>query len=170
MDNPHDAGRGVSVTIKHDGARDAPWIVFHGEVDNVREDIIKAFGFADAEGLTLHDLCVNAAAHAARIAQVAGTLGGTILSTGGIPTPPAEAPAVEQPTTTEAPSPVADPWAAAAEPAPPARDPLFEQVEAAQSVAEVQQVWAENQQAFADNAELMAAYKARGKYLSAPAT
>ena len=49
--------RGVTVTVKYGSGYDAPWTVFHGSVDEVKEDMGIWFGQEDAaKTLDGHDL------------------------------------------------------------------------------------------------------------------
>ena len=49
--------RGVTVTVKYGAGYDAPWTVFHGSVDEVKEDMGIWFGQEDAaKTLDGHDL------------------------------------------------------------------------------------------------------------------
>lgn len=148
-------GRGVSLTIKHSGAKDATWINFAGFVEEVRDDIAAWFGI-DREtltGLTPHELSLTATSLAHGTGAVRAVLGGTPIAQ------KAEAAKVDGD----------DPFDIAKNggspgPVEPAISPLFGRIEKCQSVDELKELWAENQEAFSDE-EIMAAWKARGKAL-----
>lgn len=142
MSDPHEPG-GLSVTLKKDG-KDASWIVFHGSVDRIKEDIGKAFDMeADAQELSLVGLALNAdnlwkgTGHAGRVLGARATSGGS------------------------------PPWdearAQSSAPAEPVKDPLFAKVESAEDVPALKLLFAENKSAFDANTELFAAWKAKGK-------
>ena len=153
--------RGMSVTLKFpESARykaDNPWMVFHGSPASIREDIIASFGMdADGGGLTLPELVQEAQTIVTAMANAASGLGGRVLSEGrGKGSAWSQAQSGQR-----------------AEKAPEKSDAELEaerllgEVEKVTSVADLQQLWARNQEAFKADA-LMAAYKARGKALSA---
>lgn len=153
--------RGISATIKFpESARykaDNPWMVFHGSPASVREDIIEAFGLGEeAQAMTLPELVQEAQTIVTGMANAASGLGGRVLSEG---------------------SGKGSAWGQAqsgqrAEKAPEESAEeievkrLLAEVETVTSVADLQQLWARNQEAFRNDG-LMAAYKAKGKALSA---
>jgi hypothetical protein len=165
MPEPYDAG-GISVTLKSDepgGKFNDPkspgtWIVFHGSPSHVKSQIIEVFDLDEkAAERPLYDLVNEATKLFKSVNAVGGQLGGTVLSKGS-----------EK-------SEDGDVWQqvanANANSTPPAEekadvDPILAALENCKTVADVQQIWAENQSAFNDNADYMAAYKARGKALS----
>lgn len=177
------AARGLSVTIKYDKGHDATWAVFRGLPAEVREDIIGYFGLdsASVSGLTLHELTVNATHVAHGVGAVATTLGGVAIGssqaesakiaarlTGGVP------PKGGDPNDGEA---QANPWARNGDEPPaeeekPAANPnahLYTAIENAADVDALKRIWAEDQAAFANDAELLATWKAKGKALKAAA-
>lgn len=143
--------RGITVTIKYGKAYDDTWAVFHGLPDDLRHDISDFFGLApeDAAGLTLSDLVVNATNVAHGVSTVARGLGGVVIASTGSETPPPAASAPPRPQ-------------------PEAENPLLALIGQASTVRSLEMLWVENQDAFADPA-VMAAWKARGRALSAPA-
>ena len=152
--------RGVTVTIKHGKGYQDTWSVFKGLPHEVREDLISYFAIPEEQHfeLSLHEVVVNATTLAHGVGNVAGKLGGTVLSKGN-DSPPWD-------TSTSA-AKGGDPWAQAkAEPAKPEEHPLLTQIKNAADVPSLQRIWAENQDAFAD-AAIMDAWKARGKELTA---
>jgi hypothetical protein len=182
MSGPFDGG-GISVTIKgdepggkfNDAKSPSTWIVFHGSVGQVKEQIIEAFGMeAGAIDKTLLDLQNEATKMFKAVNTVGSQLGGTVLSKGKAAAPAAAPAAPSTPVEDKGGN---DVWAKAAESGPPwkteaeekaeaeAKDPILTALDGCQSVAEVQQVWAENQAAFNANPAYMDAYKARGKAL-----
>lgn len=152
--------RGISITLKYPKPKyqDAPWIVFHGSPEEVREDIITAFAW-DGEtvtGLNVHEVVLKAQEAVQGAGNVANTLGGKVLSEGG-----------GQPSGVW--SQVGSGASAEAEDKP-AEDPtawLKVEIDKATSVAGLQRLWADNKAAFSEHPELMDAYKAKGKSLAA---
>lgn len=131
---------------------DNPWLVFEGtSPDEIRAKIIATFGMTDVDdSLSLFDVTMNAQRIATRQSEIQGTLGGTTLkvesSRNGAPSPTGSA-------------------SAAAPAAEPETNPLLAKVEEQTGVAALQRLWAENKAAFDADADLMAAYKAKGKAL-----
>jgi hypothetical protein len=158
VSNPH-APRRVSATIKYPEsaryANDNPWLVFEGNVEAVREQVIEAFGMEETEGLTLADAVVNAQRQASTTGAVANGLGGTVISKGGSAWDKAKggSPAPAKPEKSEAEIEV---------------ERLTAEVAKVSTTAELQDLWARNQEAFKD-AGLMEAYRAKGKSLQAAA-
>jgi hypothetical protein len=149
---------GITVTIKYGKGYDDTWAVFKGvDVGAVGRQITDYFGI-DAGGLSdlsLHELVQNVTS----IAHGTNTAA-TVLGAVAIPqTPP---PAQE-----------GNPWAGLDEDTKDTSylstespfQHLFDAMNAATDVKELQKVWATNQAAF-QNDDLMTAYKARGKELS----
>jgi hypothetical protein len=152
-------GRGITVTVKYGKGYEESWVVFRGpSITQVREDIIDYFGMdrASVAELTLSDVVVNATNLAHGKGNVAAALGATVIKSG--PTPAA----------TE--NPASSAWAQAAqqEAEAPAENPMLARIAATTNVDELKRLWAENQAAFAE-ADVMAAWKARGKALKAAA-
>jgi hypothetical protein len=173
MSDPHEPG-GISVTIKgdepggkyNDAKKPGTWIVFHGSPAKIREQIIEVFEIENGADRPLYDLINEATDLFKASATVSQNLGGRVLSQGN-------GEQQQQPASSGG---SGDVWAQAAaakgEQAPQQeakedKDPLLGVIESCKTVAEVQQVWAENQAAFNDNPDYMAAYKAKGKALSA---
>ncbi|MEV1109916.1 hypothetical protein AB0I95_14835 [Micromonospora sp. NPDC049751] len=153
-------GRSVTATIKYGKGYEHTWLVFKGQPHEVREDVVSAFGLPPEqhEELTLHEIVVNATTVAHGVGNVAGKLGGTVLAQGKQDSPPwnTSSPAESS----------GDPWAQAqATPAAPAENPLLALIKNAEDVPSLQRIWAENQAAFS-GAEIMDAWKAKGKALS----
>lgn len=155
--------QGIGITIKYGKGYESTWATFTGLPHEVREQIIAYFGFAEdaVRELTLSELVVNATSVAHGKGNAAATLGAVAI--------PASQQGQEQsapPATETASDASSDPWEAveSSAPAEPAVNPLYAQIEAAQSVDELKVLWADNQAAFSD-ADLMAAWKAKGKSL-----
>ncbi|QDK03202.1 hypothetical protein SEA_TUANPN_31 [Streptomyces phage TuanPN] len=167
----------LSVTIKYDKGHDATWAVFRGSPDEIRSDIASYFGFqreAIAE-LTLSELVVHATDLAHGKGNAARFLGAAVL--------PSQSASAE---TKHAPASNEDPWAVAGSPQsqsawanpaaqqapatePKADDPnawIMGEIEKQTTVDGLKRLWASNQSFFAD-AGVMAAWKAKGKALSA---
>lgn len=158
--------RELTVTIKYGKGYEETWAVFKGSPDEVREDIISYFGVMrdSVSELTLSELVVEMTSLAHGKGNIARFLGGTII-------PPSEAAAPP------APAPSGDPWAAAQSSTPvhtvadnqQAEDPnayILGEIEKQTDVASLKRLWAENQSFFSDPS-VMAAWKAKGKALSA---
>lgn len=178
MSNESSRDRGVSVTLKGGRDFDAPWIVFSGTVDSIREDIISAFGFnakdddgnevSNAPDLDLHDLAVEAARAFTAQYGAAQTLGGkpvgrgrsggnrrsTSSSSQGSESGSAwdQAAAEQQP-------------AAEAAPEEPQGPDLPALIEGCASVADLKNLWADHTDALQGDADLLAKWKARGRAL-----
>src|SRR5674476_1564248 len=82
MSSPTDSMEPMSVTIKYGKGYEETWVVFHGNVWQIRTDLIASFGInVDyASGLTLHELVVAATHVAHGTGNVAAILGGTPIS------------------------------------------------------------------------------------------
>lgn len=157
------AGRGVGVTIKYGKGYEETWATFRGLSREVRDDIIEFFGIdsASVTGLTLSDVVLNATNIAHAKGNLGAKLGATSIPKGDAVNKPAGQPDEAQGMSA---------WEsgtaeAAAEQANPNAE-LYKALEAATTVDDVKQLWAKNQATFAADAELTAAYKARGKALS----
>lgn len=167
MSNPHEEG-GISVTIKgdepggkyNDAKRPGTWIVFHGSPARVKEQIIEVFALgAEAAERPLYDVVNEATDLFKATATVSDKLGGRVLNDGKS-------------------SGSGDAWDRAksgdsSETKAPEKseaevevERLTAEVAKVTTVEDLQQLWARNQEAFKDEA-LMAAYKAKGKALSA---
>ncbi|AOQ26931.1 hypothetical protein SEA_RANA_32 [Streptomyces phage Rana] len=169
----------LSVTIKYDKGHDATWAVFRGTPDEIRSDIATYFGFereAIAE-LTLSELVVHATDLAHGKGNAARFLGGVVL--------PSQSAVAETKAAQTMAASNEDPWAAAGSPQaasawsnptaqeapsePKADDPnawILGEIEKQTTVDGLKRLWASNQSFFAD-AGVMAAWKAKGKALSA---
>ena len=148
-DNPHVPSE-ISVTIKHDGKFDSPWIVFKGTVASVKTQIIEAFGLEGAAEFTLAELTLEAASIAKGTRTAAKGLGGRVVKEGTDSSEPTGKAA----------------WnAAKGAPEPPSRkDELLAEIASEGSIDRLKRLWAENQDEFKD-AELTAAWSAKGKAL-----
>lgn len=150
----------LTVTVKYGKGYEETWAVFKGQNDEVRENIINYFGLdrASVADLTLSDLVVNVTSLAHGKGNVGAILGGVVID-------PKKADEAQQPSGTSS-----DPWAGVesgdATPEQTGPHPLLAQIEACTTRDELKRLWAENQEAFAD-ADLMAAWKAKGKSLTA---
>jgi hypothetical protein len=155
------------VTIKYGKGYEETWAVFNGQVGEVREDIMSYFGIdpenSAVANLTPSELVVNVTNLAHGKGNAAALLGGVVI--GSQPATATSAPASPKVDEGQQPS-GSDPWAAAAAstPATPAANPMLALIEAVPDVPALQRLWAENQAAFQD-AEVMAAWKAKGKAL-----
>lgn len=175
MSDPHEPG-GISVTIKgdepggkyNDAKKPGTWIVFHGSPAKIREQLCEVFEIENGADRPLYDLINEATDLFKASATVSQNLGGRVLSQGN-------GGGEQQASSGEG----GDVWAQAAaakqgqsqqqeqQSQESDVDPILAALENCKSVAEVQQVWAENQSAFNSNPDYMAAYKAKGKALSA---
>ncbi|MFH8414340.1 hypothetical protein [Streptomyces collinus] len=161
----------MKVTVKYGKGHDDSWVVFEGSTQEIRTDVIDYFGM-DPEalvGLSLSSIVVNATNIAHGKGLIATSLGATVVEE-----TPAASPA----------KPTEDPWAAAsaaqssgsgsgsvseassAQEAPKDDTTAWAlgEIAAKASVPDLKKFWAENQGLFS-NAEIMAAWKARGKAL-----
>lgn len=142
--DPNGVGE-VSITFKEDG-RDGTWLVFRGTPARIREDIIEVFNLEGTDDLTVHEVAIEARRKVKATGHVAASLGGRPAGSGGS-------------------------WQkagqkAAEQPAGPERDPLYDTVEAIDSVDALRKLWAENREAFDNNADLMSAWKTKGQELA----
>jgi hypothetical protein len=156
----------LSVTIKYDKGHDATWAVFRGTTGEIRADILDFFGMDPATqvGLSLSSVVTNATQIAHGKGLIATALGATVVEETSEPAKPTD-----------------DPWAAAANvqsgpwpgsasvAEPKKEDPnayILGEIEKKTTIQELKKLWAENQSFFSD-AAVMAAWKAKGKALSA---
>lgn len=147
---------GVSVTIKFGSDKDAPWVVFHGTMQQVRAQIIASFAYDDtANEWTDAELVTQATKTAAGLMVATSGLGGTPISGGRRGGSSAFAAAREK---TESAPP--------AEPEPELT--LAQRIEACESVPDLQALWVENAAAIQSEG-LVDAWKARGKALTTAA-
>ena len=148
MTNPHEENK-VTATIKHQG-KDAPWLVFHGSVQGIKDNLIEAFTMSDeAKELNLHELVLDAQRMVAGSGVASSVLGG-------------------RPTRTN-PSTTAAYAAAESTPAEPVVNPLFAAIEAAESGDDLKVLYSKNKAEFEATPEIMAAANARGKAIKAAA-
>lgn len=154
--DPNSEG-GITVTLKQkqseNFANDGSWIVFHGSVERVREDIGAAFGLEEsAKELTLVELASNAKALFQGASVAGNKLGGTAV-------PADSSPAWEEARSSAGSTPASEPEA-------PPVNPLLAKVEEAVDVPALRDLWARNEAEFKASDELTAAWKAKGKALS----
>jgi len=159
----------TSVTFKTGKQYKESLINFNGARQAVREDVIAYFGL-DAEAVKdMTDFEIRMAADeiAQGVSTVASKLGGKVLGS-----KPASSSESESERTTSG----NDPWASVegSTTSAPAEEPKVEEdplkamrdtIESMQDVPGLQRLWAENRPLFDANADLMVAYKARGKHL-----
>lgn len=154
MSDPNKPGE-ISVTIKYKQseayAGDNSWIVFHGTVAAVREQIIDAFNLDEsANMLALSDIVLTAQSIATSTSNVATKLGGKSLGSGNGTAPKA--------TATQA--------AATTEPAAPSEpEGLAGEIARLQTYQEATDCWADNAAELKADPDLMAAWKAKAKAL-----
>jgi len=157
------------LTVKYGKGYEAPWAVFHGQPNEVREDIATWFGIEPSAvvELTGSELAINVSQLAQGKGNAASVLGAVVINS---------APGVQ----VAAPASGVDVWAgldngtvtAGTEEWPldsEERDHPFatviNEIAKAGDTKELQRVWAANQPAFKDET-VMTAYKARGKELT----
>lgn len=159
MPDPHKPGE-LSVTIKYGRGYDESWAVFRGESSEAIQTQLRSyFGLGPdfSDGLTLHELVLNCT----KVAH-----GGSAASEIARAVPSGSADSVSS-TNDDKP----DPWKQAETPADPEPElTLTDLVRKCESVKDLQLLWSENKQAFADDPDLMAAYKAHGTDLQTAAT
>lgn len=164
-----------SVTIKYGKEFDKTWAVFRGAPSAIRSQIEAYFGFTLGEGTTLHDVVVYATDVAQGKRQV--PVSGTWSQQGSSAGPPSMEQAVDNVQQSLGGTVVSDSdekpsvWEQAKQPveAPAPENPhasLIAQLEAAPSVDRLKELYAKNRTAF-EAEDVKAAYKARGKALSA---
>lgn len=156
----------ISFTVKYGKGYDESWVVFRGNIWQLRADIIAYFGIdvGYASGLTLHELGVAATHVAHGTGAVAKVLNATPISATEALTgePTGDAALVEAEKDTALPY-GGSPTEAA--PADPNAD-LIQQLQTAASIADLKALWVKHQAAFTD-ADVKAAYSKRGKALKA---
>lgn len=143
----------VGVTIKYGRGYEETWANFKGIVKVVRQTIIDYFGLTaeETEGLSLHEVVINATKLAHSVSAASAGLGGTVISQGGRS---------------------GGGWSKAAEnaaPAAPERNPLYGKVEEVADVTALRELFARNKAAFEADAELLQAWKDKGKALTVAA-
>ncbi|MFC0622800.1 hypothetical protein [Kribbella deserti] len=147
----------VELTLTTGGAAHSTRVRFTGSAESVRADLTAFFRLEEvsAKRASLHEL-----AHSAIGTLSATSAAGAVLEA-----------SIEPEDTSETRSHTAEPdrklsgYSGGEAPEESALSPLLAQIAAAHDVAELRRLWAGNQAAFAD-AELMAAWKARGKALT----
>lgn len=157
--DPH-AQRRMSVTIKFPQSAnykgDNPWIAFESSDPEVlKEQIAATFGIEDTEGLTLADITLEAQTQATASGNAAHGLGAKSFGTGKAKGASADAFAAARGETPAA-------------PAEPERDPLYDLIEGAFDITALQTMWSKNRKVFDEDKDLFAAWKAKGKSLTAP--
>lgn len=145
--NPHTPGE-TSVTIKYGKGYDESWATFRGTTENVTQQINDYFNVEAGTFTSLHDLVTEATRLAHNTSYVAKNAGGQVLTKG------------------EQAEPAAQPAAAEAAPAEPEKPAAFALIDAATDRNELKRIWAENKTEFEANADLMSAWKTKGKSLS----
>lgn len=157
-----DASRGVTITIKYGKGYEETWAVFRGRPDEVRDDILTFFGI-DRESVaeqTLSDVVVTATSIAHGKGNVARYLGGNVISSG---------PAQQSSGSTGSAA-----WAEAEQEQGsrptedvqlPERHWILGAIEGASSLEELKSLYVENKADFDSVAELLPAWKAKGKAL-----
>jgi hypothetical protein len=158
-------GRGIQVTIKYGKGYEETWVSFAGLPDEIRADIVQYFDldWDSIEGLSLSAVVVTATNLAHAKGALASTFGATVI------------PSNEPPWKPETAKPQGDVWesvgqaAQQAPPAEPEKHPLFAVIEAETTIDGLKRLYAESAQAFTDQPDLLAAWKARGKALKAAA-
>lgn len=156
LQDPHKPGQ-ISVTIKGDG-KDATWIVFHGNVAEVRRQIVEVFELTEEgdEKAPLYDLVNEATRTFKTTGNVSSALGGRVIGGGSSAKKPAGGGSA---------------WEQAAN--TPQEDAvdinvvrLTKAIEAATDVASLKELFARDKAHFDANPELLAEWKAKGKSLS----
>lgn len=154
------AQRRISATIKFPQSanykQDNPWLVFESSDPEIIKDLIaSSFGIEEKDDLTLADVVLEAQQQATASGNAVHGLSAKSFGGGG-----------------RAKGASADAFAAArneepAAPAEPERDPLYDSIEESEDIPALQTLWSKNRAAFDSDAELFAAWKAKGKALSA---
>lgn len=140
-----------TATIKFGRGHDDPWLVFKGSPSQVKAQIVDAFSIEaeEANSLTLAELVVNVSQTAQSMRNASAGLGGRVIGNNGRPKSGSD-----------------EVWRQADKPAEPVVNPLYAEQEACTSVDELKALWARNRDAYDNDAELFAAWKAKGKALS----
>ncbi|MFF4510576.1 hypothetical protein [Streptomyces mirabilis] len=157
----------LSVTIKYGKSYDDTWAVFKGTTSEIRADILDFFGMDPATqvGLSLSSIVTNATQVAHGKGLIATALGATVIEETAEPAkPPTDDPWAAASATQSG------PWPGSASVAEPKKeDPnayILGEIEKQTTVDGLKKLWAANQSFFSD-AAVMAAWKAKGKALSA---
>lgn len=144
----NETGYEISVTIKQEG-RDSTWLVFRGEsIDKVRDALIGAFGMdpESVDGLTLNEVSIMATSIAKGASSAAQGLGATPVKKAAWSKAKNES--------------------AQQQPAEVKEHPMLAQIRDCGDVSSLKELWAANKAVFEAEAEIMSAWKARGKELS----
>lgn len=167
--------RGVGVTLKGAGGYEAPWITFSGSVEEVKADIIAAFGFdakdddgnevSNAADLDLHDLTVEAAKAFTAQYSVAQTLGGKPVGRRGGGTRRSSSSSSSSQGSEGSAWDQAASQPAESAPEEPQGPDIPALIEACASVADLKALWADHVDTFTADADLTAKWKARGRAL-----
>lgn len=152
MSDPYTRG-GMSVTLKADG-KDGTWVVYHGTPEQIREQILATFEIEESKDAPLFDLINEATRIYKAAGNVSSGLGGRVVSS-----------------SKQADKPAGSAWEQASNaPAEPEVDPnvarLEGEIEGAASVDALKELYARNVAVFESNADLMDAWKAKGRALS----
>lgn len=145
----------VTATIKQSG-KDMPWLVYRGSVDEVKAAIVESFTMTPEDDADLSTIVTDAHVMFQAVGNAAVGLGARTAGIGNSKSSGAFQQARGG----------GGGETAAAAPAEPERSPLFNDIEKAQTVAELKALWTGNKAAFSDD-ELKAAYAAKGKALTA---
>jgi hypothetical protein len=156
----------LSVTIKYDKGHDATWAVFRGTTGEIRADILDFFGMDPATqvGLSLSSVVTNATQIAHGKGLIATALGATIVEETTEPAKP-----TDDPWAAASAAQSSGPWPGSASVTETKEDPnayILGEIEKQTTVDGLKKLWAGNQSFFSD-AAVMAAWKAKGKALSA---
>jgi len=149
-DSPFEEGN-VSVTLKHNGKYEDPWVVFHGSPARIREQIIEFFdmGTEVSDDASVANVVYEANKIASREYNAAQQLGGVVISTN-------KPGAKSQPK-------------AQGETKPAATDDKSEfiagKIASAPDMDSLTDVWGDYATEIKADENLMAAFKARGKAL-----
>lgn len=162
---------GITITIKYGKSYEDTWMVFRGTAGEIRADILEYFGMdPDSQaGLSLSSVVVNATQIAHGKGLIATSLGATVVEeTNNEPAKPSGDPWAAAASSSQGQS--ASAWSGSASVADAKADDLnayiLGEIEKKTTVQELKKLWAENQSFFKD-AAVMAAWKAKGKALSA---
>jgi len=154
--DPHTPGR-TSVTLKGDG-KDATWIVFHGSPAEIRSQIKAVFEIEGEEGAPLFDLINEATRLFKSSGNINSTLGGRVVGKSGGSTPSGNGGSA---------------WDRAANGEGQQEEPvdinvvrLTKAIEEASDVDTLKLLYARDKAHFDGNAELFAAWQAKGQSLS----
>jgi len=169
---PAPTAEAMSVTIKYGKGYDETWAVFHGNVWQIRADLIAYFGIDVnyAGGLTAHELTVAATHVAHGTGNVAAVLGATPISvTESLTGEPTSKGAWDEVAAREAEKDATLPYGGGYGDVDVQANPnadLIGLLEGAATTGDLKALWATHQAAFSDK-DVKAAYSKRGKALKA---